>query len=169
MSFCLNLLEPQSNGIGGEVPVLIYSAKQEKTFAVSGMGWSPKNFRIEWCRDHKIDLIPGDGYLPACVPATVDTWATSVAQFGSMSFAQILQPAIELAEHGFPVYDRLQQTLSTNVQKFTEQYPTTGEIYLPQRKPPKLGTFCIIQILQILSNLCVKKKKKIKTKAELLQ
>ena len=104
MSFCLNLLEPQSNGIGGEVPVLIYSAKQEKTFAVSGMGWSPKNFSIEWCRDHKIDLIPGDGYLPACVPATVDTWATSVAQFGSMSFAQILQPAIELAEHGFPVY-----------------------------------------------------------------
>lgn len=139
MSFCLNLLEPQSNGIGGEVPVLIYSAKQEKTFAVSGMGWSPKNFSIEWCRDHKIDLIPGDGYLPACVPATVDTWATSVAQFGSMSFAQILQPAIELAEHGFPVYDRLQQTLSTNVQKFTEQYPTTGEIYLPQRKPPKVG------------------------------
>ena len=139
MSFCLNLLEPQSNGIGGEVPVLIYSAKQEKTFAISGMGWSPKEFTIEWCRDHKIDLIPGDGYLPACVPATVDTWATAVAQFGSMSFAQILQPAIELAEHGFPVYDRLHQTLSANVQKFTEQYPTTGEIYLPHWKPPDVG------------------------------
>ena len=139
MSFCLNLLEPQSNGLGGEVPVLIYSAKQEKTFAISGMGWSPKEFTIEWCRDHNIDLIPGDGYLPACVPATVDTWATAVAQFGSMSFSQILQPAIELAEHGFPVYERLHQTLSTNAQKFTEQYPTTGEIYLPHWKPPDVG------------------------------
>ncbi len=139
MSFCLNLLEPQSNGLGGEVPVLIYSAKQEKTFAISGMGWSPKEFTIEWCRDHKIDLIPGDGYLPACVPATVDTWATSVAKFGSMSFSQILQPAIELAERGFPVYERLHQTLSTNAQKFTEQYPTTGEIYLPHWKPPDVG------------------------------
>jgi len=128
MGFCLNLLEPQSNGIGGEVPTLIYSAKERKGFAISGMGWSPKAFTIDWCREHGIDLIPGDGYLPACVPAVVDTWATAVARWGSMRFAQILQPAIELAENGFPVYDGLHAALSTNAKKFSQRYPTTAEI-----------------------------------------
>jgi gamma-glutamyltranspeptidase/glutathione hydrolase len=139
MCFCLNLLEPQSNGIGGEVPTLIYSAKERKAFAVSGMGWSPKAFTIDWCREHGIDLIPGDGYLPACVPAVVDTWATALARFGTMSFSQVLQPAIELAENGFPVYYRLHASLAANVCKFTELYPTTGQIYCPSGRVPEVG------------------------------
>lgn len=139
MCFCLNLLEPQSNGIGGEVPTLIYSAKEQKAFAISGMGWSPEAFTLDWCRAHQIDLIPGDGYLPACVPAVVDTWATAVSRFGTMSLSQILQPAIELAERGFPVYQRLHDTLSASVRKFTELYPTTGEVYYPNGRPPEVG------------------------------
>jgi len=148
MCFCLNLLEPQSNGIGGEVPPLIYSAKERKVFAISGVGWSPKGFMIEWCKKQGIDLIPGDGYLPACVPAVVGTWATAVARFGTMSFSQVLQPAIELAEKSFPVYEavyeeavyeRLHDSIAANVHKFTELYPTTGEIYCPGGRVPKAG------------------------------
>ena len=139
MCFCLNLLEPQSNGIGGEVPTLIYSAREQKAFAICGMGWSPKAFTIDWCRDQGIDLIPGDGYLPACVPAVVDTWAIALARFGTMSFAQVLEPAIELAENGFPVYDGLHQSLTVNRKKFTELYPTSGELYCPNGKVPQVG------------------------------
>jgi gamma-glutamyltranspeptidase/glutathione hydrolase len=139
MCFCLNLLEPLSNGIGGEAPTLVYSATERKTFAISGMGWSPKAFTIDWCREHGIDMIPGDGYLPACVPAVVDTWATAVGRFGTMSFSQLLQPAIELAENGFPVYDAMSDRLSTNLQRFTELYPTTGEIYCPNGRVPQAG------------------------------
>jgi gamma-glutamyltranspeptidase/glutathione hydrolase len=139
MSFCLNLLEPQSNGIGGEVPTLIYSAKERKTFAVSGVGCTPKAFTIPWCREHGIDLIPGDGYLPACVPAVVDTWAAAVARFGTMTFSQVLQPAIELAEHGFPVYEGLHVALTANARKFTERYPTTAAIYCPGGRVPGVG------------------------------
>ena len=139
MCFCLNLLEPQSNGIGGEAPTLIYSAKEGKAFAISGLGWSPKAFTIEWCREHGIDLIPGDGYLPACVPAVVDTWAAALARFGTMGFSQVLQPAIELAENGFPVYQRLHASLAANVHKYTELYPTTGELYCPNGRVPEVG------------------------------
>ena len=139
MCICLNLLEPQSNGIGGEAPTLIYSAREGRTFAISGMGCSPKAFTIEWCRENGIDLIPGDGYLPACVPAIVDTWATALARFGTMSFSQILQPAIELAEKGFPVYQRMHDRLVENERKYTELYPTTGEIYLPGGHVPEVG------------------------------
>jgi len=139
MGFCLNLLEPQSNGIGGEVPTLIYSAREGKAFAISGMGWSPKAFTIAWCREHGIDLIPGDGYLPACVPAVVDTWATAVARFGTMTFAQVMQPAIELAEKGFPVYEGLHASLDASARKFGEQYPTTAEVYCPNGRAPAVG------------------------------
>ena len=139
MGICETLLEPQSCGIGGEVPTLVYSAKERKTYAISGMGWSPKAFTIDWCRDNGIDLIPGDGYLPACVPAPVDTWATAVARFGTMSFAQVLQPAIDIAQDGFPVYQRLHDTLADSVDKFTDLYPTTGEVYYAGGGAPKLG------------------------------
>lgn len=139
MGICETLLEPQSCGIGGEVPTLIYSAKQRKTFAISGMGYSPQAFTTDWCRANGIDLIPGDGYLPACVPAVVDTWATALAQFGTMSFAQILQPTIDLAENGFPLYESLRRRLAADRPKFTELYPTTGEIYYRNGAVPQTG------------------------------
>ena len=131
MCFCLNLLEPQSNGLGGEVPTLIYSAPAREVFAISGMGWAPQAFTIDWCRAQGLDLIPGDGYLPACVPAVVGTWALALARFGTMSFSQVLQPAIELATQGFPVYPRLHDSLRANVRKFTELYPPPARSITP--------------------------------------
>ena len=139
MCLCLNLLEPASNGIGGEVPTLIYSAEHGKAFAVSGLGWSPQALTIDWCLQHDIDLIPGDGYLPACVPAVVDTWAQALARFGTMSFSQVAQPAIELAENGYPLDEYLLRSLTDNREKFTEIYPTTGEVYYPHQRLPELG------------------------------
>ena len=139
MSICLTLLEPHLCGIGGEVPTLIYSARERKTYAISGMGWSPAAFTIDWCRDHGIDLIPGDGYLPACVPAVVGTWTTALARFGTMSFAEILQPAIELAEQGFPVYEALSRHLHQERATYTERYPTTGAVYLAGGGAPAVG------------------------------
>ena len=139
MCFCLNLLEPQSNGIGGEVPTLLYSARDRKTVAISGMGWSPKELTLDWCRANGIDLIPGDGYLPACVPAVVDTWATAVARYGNLSFSHVLQSAIKLAEDGFPVYDRLHESLASSFDRFNERYPTTAEVYYPNGRVPNTG------------------------------
>jgi gamma-glutamyltranspeptidase/glutathione hydrolase len=140
MGLCLNLLEPHNNGLGGEVPTLIYWAKERKVYAVSGMGWSPQAFTIDWCRRNQIDLIPGDGFLPVCVPAMLDTWATALAHFGTLSFAQVAQPALELAEQGFPLYDDLRETLVAHRDKYCDLYPSTGEIYCPGGQVPETGT-----------------------------
>ncbi len=121
------------------MPTLIYSAKERKVWSVSGMGWSPHAFTIDWCRENGIDLIPGDGYLPACVPSVVDSWALAVARFGTLSFSQVLQPAIELAENGFPVYEGLHDGLQAGQRKYTDLYPTTGEVYLPGGRAPEAG------------------------------
>ncbi len=139
MCFAVNLLEPQSCGIGGEVPALVYIAGEQKVYALSGQGWSPAALSIDWCREHQIDLIPGDGYLPACVPAVVGTWAMAVARWGKLSFSQILAPAMELAMEGYPLYPGLQRSLNSNLKKFTDLYPTTGEVYLPGGHVPQIG------------------------------
>ncbi|NLE45305.1 MAG: gamma-glutamyltransferase family protein, partial [Chloroflexi bacterium] len=139
MCFCLDLLEPHNCSIGGEAPTLIYSARERQSYSISGMGWSPQALTIDWCREHGIDLIPGDGYLPACVPSVVDTWAVAVARFGTMSFAQILQPAIELAQDGFAIYPDLQEHLAANAEKYLTVYPTTGALYYPGERVPEVG------------------------------
>ena len=136
MCFCLNLIEPQNNGIGGEVPTLIYSAKVQKTYAISGMGCSPAGFSIPWCKAQGIDLIPSDGFLPACVPAVVGTWALALDRFGTMRLADVLGPAIELAEEGFAVYPYLREALAANQARFEERYPTTAQIYFPGGRLP---------------------------------
>src|SRR5436305_8090372 len=71
----LNVLEPQSCGIGGEVPILVYAAKEGKVFSICGQGWMPKAATVQWFRQNKIDRIPGDGFLPATVPAAFGSWA----------------------------------------------------------------------------------------------
>lgn len=137
--FCLSVVEQQETSPGGEVPVLVYSAGEGKVFAISGVGWSPAAFTIDFCRHRGIDLIPGDGYLPACVPAVVGTWAVALARFGTMSLAQVLQPAIELAEEGFPMYAALQREIAAHEAKLTQRYPTTCELYLPDGRVPAIG------------------------------
>ena len=165
MCFCLNLLEPQSNGIGGEVPTLIYSAPAREVFAISGMGWSPQAFTIDWCRAQGLDLIPGDGYLPACVPAVVDTWAAALARFGTMSFSQVLQPAIELAARGF----RSLSACTTGCGRIFASSPNS--ILPPARSITPTVTrlqwarCCAIRISRILCKQCVSPRKHTGTRA----
>lgn len=139
MAFCLMVLEPHNNGIGGEVPILLYSARDREAFAVSGQGFAPAAFTIDWCRVHGIDLIPGDGYLPACVPGMVGAWATVLARWGTKTFAEVLQGAIELADRGFPMYEWLEESLGGFTELITRMYPTTASIYLPEGRPLPSG------------------------------
>jgi gamma-glutamyltranspeptidase/glutathione hydrolase len=73
------------------------------------------------------------------VPAVVGAWAEAVARWGTKSFTEILAPTIDLAENGFALYESLGGTLSGNEHKFTELYPTTGEVYLRNGKAPEVG------------------------------
>ncbi|MEJ5298086.1 MAG: gamma-glutamyltransferase, partial [Armatimonadota bacterium] len=67
VAFCLSVLEPHQNGPAGECPALVHFGG--KTYAVSGQGSSPAGLTLEWFRKRGYELIPGDGLLPATVPA----------------------------------------------------------------------------------------------------
>ncbi len=137
--FALNLLEPHNNGLGGEVPILVWSAKEGGPFSISGQGFAPKAATVEWFRKAAIDLIPGDGFLPATVPAMFGSWAFALMRFGTLALKDVLTPAIDLAESGFAVYPGLRRVLGALAQRFRERWPTTGAVYLPGGKVPAVG------------------------------
>jgi gamma-glutamyltranspeptidase/glutathione hydrolase len=135
----LNVLEPQNCGIGGEVPILVYSAKEGKVSAISGQGWIGQAATVEWFRQAGIDPIPGDGFLPATVPAAFGTWAFALMKFGTLTLKDVLEPAIELTEPGFPIYPSLRNAIAGLAKRFREEWPSSAAVYLPNNRVPAVG------------------------------
>jgi len=138
--FALGVLEPHQNGIGGEVPVLVFSASDGVVRAVSGHGTAPAAATIEHYRDLGItDTIPGDGFLGALVPPVVDTWITVLKQFGTMRLADVLAPALDLAERGFPMGTGLRNSIAAHANRFRTEWPSSAATYLPDGNVPTVG------------------------------
>lgn len=135
----LHVVEPHMNGIGGETPILVYSAREKKVFAVSGQGTAPKAATLDYFHKEKIAMIPGDGFLPATVPASFDAWITCLSRFGTMTLGQVMRPAVRLAEEGFPVYPWLRQNISQHATRYSKEWPTTARIFLPVGRIPDVG------------------------------
>ena len=103
----LGLMEPVSNGIGGDLFAIVYSAKQNKLYGINGSGRSPAGLsydqmKTELAKLHR-ETIPPTGMLPISVPGTVDAWAELHKTFGKLKLRDDLAPAIRYAEEGFPV------------------------------------------------------------------
>jgi gamma-glutamyltranspeptidase/glutathione hydrolase len=103
----LGLMEPVSNGIGGDLFAIIYSAKENKLYGINGSGRSPAGLsydqmKAELAKLHR-ETIPPTGMLPISVPGTVDAWAELHKRFGKLKLSDDLAPAIRYAEEGFPV------------------------------------------------------------------
>ncbi|NLO82152.1 MAG: gamma-glutamyltransferase family protein [Clostridiales bacterium] len=137
--FALAVLKPHQNGLGGECPILIYNPKDGRVIAISGQGTAPRNATIEWFRNRGISMIPGDGFLGATVPGLVGSYLTALLKFGKLSLCDVLEPALELAEYGFPVYQALHNTLTSLRDKFVNEWPTSAEVYTPGGRIPKVG------------------------------
>src|SRR5712691_11658995 len=133
--FALSLLKPQSVGIGGEAPILIHNAQQQRSVAINGQGWAPRAATIDWFRARGISLIPSDGFLPATVPAQYGAWCTALRAFGTKSLAEVLGPAVDLAEGGFPSYTGLGNGIARRADRFANEWPTSAAIYLQAGRP----------------------------------
>lgn len=102
-SAVLNVVEPMATGIGGDAFALIYLADSGEVKALNGSGRAPLAATLEEYRRRRHDKVPLFDILAVTVPGTVDTWATALEAHGTMSLAEVLAPAIEYAEDGFPV------------------------------------------------------------------
>ncbi len=105
----LGLMEPVSNGVGGDLFAIVYNAKENKLYGINGSGRSPLGLSYEQMKAELDKLnrktIPPTGMLPISVPGTVDAWAELHKKFGKLKLSDDLAPAIHYAEEGFPVTD----------------------------------------------------------------
>jgi gamma-glutamyltranspeptidase/glutathione hydrolase len=105
----LGLMEPVSNGIGGDLFAIVYSAKENKLYGINGSGRSPAGLSYDAMKSELAKLhsetIPPRGMLPISVPGCVDAWAELHKKFGKLKLSDDLAPAIRYAEEGFPVTD----------------------------------------------------------------
>jgi gamma-glutamyltranspeptidase/glutathione hydrolase len=139
MGFALAVLEPYIYGIGGEVPILIYLAKEKKVLALSGQGHAPQNSSIEVFKNMGIDTIPGDGMLATAVPDAVSTWITALSLFGTMDLSRVLEPAHDLALNGFPMYETLRAAIERSSELFLNDWPTSARAFMPEDRLPEVG------------------------------
>ncbi len=140
--FALNMLKPQSNGIGGESPILIHRAGADgpQIVAVNGQGIAPKRATINWFRAQNLDLIPGDGFLPATVPGAFGAWVTSLLRYGRLSLKETLGPVVDMAREGFPMYPELHRSIGNHAEKFRTRWPTSAEAFLSNGAVPEIGS-----------------------------
>src|SRR5262249_18223550 len=105
----LGLMEPVSNGIGGDLFAIVYSAKENTLYGINGSGRSPLGLSYDQMKAELVklprDTIPAVGMLPISVPGCVAAWAELHKRFGKLKLSDGLAPAIRYAEEGFPVTD----------------------------------------------------------------
>src|SRR5436309_314615 len=140
----LGLMEPVSNGIGGDLFAIVYSARENKLYGINGSGRSPLGLSYEQMKAELAKLrretIPPHGMLPINVPGTVDAWAELHKKFGKLKLSDELAPAIRYAEEGFSVthliayYWKLSVPLYKNMPgAFLETYTLDGKGRAPAK------------------------------------
>jgi gamma-glutamyltranspeptidase / glutathione hydrolase len=146
-TFAEGVLNPHMHTIGGEVPMLIFMAESGQVSAINGNTAAPQRATIEWFTDQGMSLIPGEGVLAAGVPAAPGALIAALERFGTMTLADVLRPALNLARDGFPVHpglvgpsDYLAFSLWHCRETFQEHWPTSAQLYLPHGRLPEVGT-----------------------------
>ena len=135
----LNLTEPMSTGLGGDMFALYYDARTRKVTALNGSGRAPAALSIDLLRKQGLDPLPSHHAHTVTVPGACAGWCDLIAKHGSLPLARILAPAIRLAEDGFPVAKWSAHGWSGGRSQL--KGPGVGDLLLDGRPPKEGETF----------------------------
>ena len=99
----LGLMEPMSNGIGGDLFAIVWDARTKKLYGLNASGRSPQSLTLDHFKQQGLTQIPPLSPLAVSVPGAVDGWFELHKRFGKLSMRKILAPTIAYAREGFPV------------------------------------------------------------------
>ncbi|MFN4101399.1 MAG: gamma-glutamyltransferase family protein [Pararhodobacter sp.] len=132
----LQVVEPHLNGPAGEVPV-IFRPAGGAVQVVCGQGVAPAAATIAALQALGLDLVPGSGLLAATNPGSWDAWMLLLRDHGTMSVAEVLAPAIDLAERGHPLMPRVANSIAELAPFFREHWPSSAATWLPGDQVPQ--------------------------------
>lgn len=133
---CINVLEPFLTNFGGVAPIMVYEAGTGKISTISGLGRWPAKASIGWYKDQYDGDMP-EGIPRTVTPAAAGAWLHALARYGTMTFAQVAAPAMELAERGFPVYPRLARVFEEGAAEVAAE-PGLAPTFLPNGRAPRV-------------------------------
>ena len=145
----LNVVEPMSTGIGGDMFALIWTEKDKKVTALNGSGRSPMAANPDDLLAKGHDCVPTNGLdvaFAVSIPGTVDGWQKCLDIHGTMTLREVLQPAIEYADAGYPVSELIARAWKSNESKLKRR-PSGTEMLTNGRAPGhgeimRLPTLC---------------------------
>ena len=135
--FALNVVQCDMANLGGIAPILLFQAQTRKVTTFAGVGRWPRAATLERVR------ADGNGRIPVSpkrwvVPAAVDAWLGALAGYGTWTATDVLQPAIELAERGFPANYFIRHNLVHSAPEMAS-WTRTQEVFYPDGRPPEIG------------------------------
>jgi gamma-glutamyltranspeptidase/glutathione hydrolase len=128
--FALQVVEPHLNGPGGDLPILLWDPAAAAARVVCGQGVAPASATVEALRSRGVDVMPGTGLLAAVVPGAFGGWLTLLAGWGTWSLADVLEPAIALADKGHPLLPTAAATINGSAARFRRDWPTSADLWL---------------------------------------
>ncbi|GGE51589.1 gamma-glutamyltransferase [Pullulanibacillus camelliae] len=138
---CLTVLEPNSNSIGGDTFAIVWHKGQ--LHGLNASGPAPMAISIDAVKAAGHEKIPTYGMLPVTVPGTPGAWAQLSERFGQLPLTEVLQPAIDYAENGFPVSPTIGKYWALGFKniKALDNEPFTPwlETFAPKGRAPKIG------------------------------
>jgi gamma-glutamyltranspeptidase / glutathione hydrolase len=123
---------PSANGLGSDAVLLVYDAAHKKVWSINAEGVAPMLATIEWYqKNHNGKLPLNDTLLAATIPGAIDAWYILLSRWGTKSFAEVLAPALEIAEGGIALTAGQAAEISS---RGLSKYPTSRAVYQPEGK-----------------------------------
>jgi gamma-glutamyltranspeptidase len=133
-------VEPGMTGLGSDMFALIYLAKTGEVKFINGTGFAPQAATIDFYKSK--GGIPDQGPLSIAVPGAVGGAAFALKKYGTKPLADVLAPAIEIAEQGFPITETLAGQLASGKEKL-EKWPSTTKVWFKDGKPLQTGDILV--------------------------
>ncbi|WP_173139566.1 gamma-glutamyltransferase family protein [Kibdelosporangium persicum] len=138
--FVLQVVEPHSNGLGGDVSIVVHEGASGVTKVVCGQGPTPRAATLDAFRSYGLNQIPGSGMLPACVPGAFGAWLRLLAEFGTLPLAPVMDASIGYAAGGYPLVPDAARAIAVLAPLFAAEWPESGRTYLVDGQAPEAGT-----------------------------
>ena len=134
----MGVVEPMSNGIGGDLFAIYWDAKTGTLTGINASGWAPKALTLDYFKGKGLTKMPQSGIHSVTVPGCVDGWAKLHKRFGRLPWADIFRPAIYYASHGFPVTELIHGYWKGSVKKLSLD-ENGARVYLVGGAEPAIG------------------------------
>jgi gamma-glutamyltranspeptidase/glutathione hydrolase len=131
----MGVVEPMSNGIGGDLFVIYQDAKTGQVTGLNSSGPAPAGLSVKFLQEKGIREMPQLGIHAVSIPGCTRGWRALHAKYGKLPWADLFKPAIYYAEHGFPLTEIISGGWQSATKKLSsDDYGKT--VFLPA---PKLG------------------------------